>query len=213
MSCPRGRSRRRSSTSLCDPPRRQKAATPRPTQLLSAGEKNRLTKGSQCSVTIPASSVAHRFANGRCEGRTMKLFAHGPARRILVATLAVVPLLAIAVGISIWRYEHAIARKDAALAARAQATQAAQSESEFWQEREAMDEYLLTREWACSGAGQRAEPDIRLDGERSEGASGRGGHADRAGSVCKRLLRRRLPPGSRLRENDGTQRERGAFAA
>jgi methyl-accepting chemotaxis protein len=71
------------------------------------------------------------------------LFAHGPARRILVATVAVVPLLAIAVGISIWRYEHAIARKDAALAARAQVTQAAQAESEFWQEREAMNEYLL----------------------------------------------------------------------
>ena len=73
----------------------------------------------------------------------MTLFAHGAARRILIAILAAVPLLGIAVGTSIWRYEHAIARKDAALSARAQTTQAAQAESEFWQEREAMDQYLL----------------------------------------------------------------------
>jgi methyl-accepting chemotaxis protein len=74
----------------------------------------------------------------------LNLFTRGPARGILVVAAAVVPLLAIAVGISIWRYEHAIARKDAALTARAQATQAAQAESQFWQEREAMNEYLLT---------------------------------------------------------------------
>jgi methyl-accepting chemotaxis protein len=74
----------------------------------------------------------------------VNLFTHGPARRVLAAAVAVVPLLAIAVGISIWRYEHAISSKDAALTARAQTTEAAQSEATFWQEREAMNEYLLT---------------------------------------------------------------------
>ncbi|HWB21759.1 MAG TPA: methyl-accepting chemotaxis protein [Gaiellaceae bacterium] len=69
--------------------------------------------------------------------------AHGPARRVLAATLAVVPLLAIAVGISIWRYEHAISKKNEALTARAEATQASQAEADFWHEREAMNEYLL----------------------------------------------------------------------
>ena len=71
--------------------------------------------------------------------------AGGPARRILAATAVVVPLLALAFAASIWRDHHASARKSAALAATNQALGAQQAVSAFWQEREAMDEYMLTR--------------------------------------------------------------------
>jgi methyl-accepting chemotaxis protein len=69
--------------------------------------------------------------------------AGGPARRILAATAVVVPLLALAFAVSIWRDHHASGRKSAALAATTQALGAQQAVSAFWQEREAMDEYIL----------------------------------------------------------------------
>jgi methyl-accepting chemotaxis protein len=68
----------------------------------------------------------------------------GPALRILAATVVVVPLLGLAFAVSIWRDQHASARKGAALAATAQALRAQQAVNAFWQEREAMDQYMLT---------------------------------------------------------------------
>jgi Methyl-accepting chemotaxis protein (MCP) signalling domain len=99
-------------------------------------------------------------------------FARGPARRILIATVAAVPLLAIALGIAIWRYEHAIARKDTALTARAEATQVSQGQTEFWHEREAMNEYLLTARAPVlvEIAGQKAEFDASVRGLRTDTA-------------------------------------------
>jgi len=67
----------------------------------------------------------------------------GPARTIALATALVIPLLAAAVGISIWRYEVAIGKKDGALTARAERLRAEQAATAFWRERESMNEYLL----------------------------------------------------------------------
>ena len=58
--------------------------------------------------------------------------AGGPARRILAATAVVVPLLALAFVVSIWRDDNASVTKDAALATTAQALRAQQAVSAFW---------------------------------------------------------------------------------
>jgi hypothetical protein len=67
----------------------------------------------------------------------------GPARRIAVTSVAAVALIAIAVGITIWRYDHALGKSDNALQARSEQLRSEQATTAFWREREAMNEYLL----------------------------------------------------------------------
>ena len=66
-----------------------------------------------------------------------------PVRWIVLASIAIVVLLAAAVAVSIWRYQHAIAQKDTALTVRAERLAASQAATAFWREREAANEYLL----------------------------------------------------------------------
>jgi hypothetical protein len=70
-------------------------------------------------------------------------FFHTPSRRILIAAIAILPLLAAAVAISIWRYEVAVDKKDQALAERVEAAYAQDAIVAVWHEREAINEYLL----------------------------------------------------------------------
>jgi methyl-accepting chemotaxis protein len=70
----------------------------------------------------------------------------GPIRRIAVASTAAVVLMATAIGVTIWRYDHALAAGRDALTARSEDSQARQAATAFWQEREAMNEFLLTHE-------------------------------------------------------------------
>ena len=75
---------------------------------------------------------------------SVRLSERGPTRRILTATVAVVTLLAVAMGISIWRYEHAISAKNTALSTLSAELGAQQVTTAFWREREAMNEYLVS---------------------------------------------------------------------
>jgi methyl-accepting chemotaxis protein len=63
-------------------------------------------------------------------------------RRIAVASGLIVVVLAAAIGVTIWRYSEALTQSDNALRARSEAAQAQSSVTVFWQEREAMNEYL-----------------------------------------------------------------------
>jgi len=73
----------------------------------------------------------------------MTIPLHGPARRIALSSATIVGLLAVAVGVTIWRYEHAVSQDRVALGARADKLRAEQAVTLFWRERESMNEYLL----------------------------------------------------------------------
>jgi methyl-accepting chemotaxis protein len=64
-------------------------------------------------------------------------------RRISIAGLIVVVLLGVVVGITVWRYENALSHGGVALEGQTDKTRAAAAQAFFWQEREAMNEYLL----------------------------------------------------------------------
>jgi methyl-accepting chemotaxis protein len=66
--------------------------------------------------------------------------------RIALAILVVVALLVAAVGVTIWRYDHALSASARAQEADSEATLSQQAATTFWHEREAMNEYFLVRE-------------------------------------------------------------------
>ena len=68
---------------------------------------------------------------------------HGPARRVVLSAAAVILLLIVATGVTIWRYGHAITEADRALEARDSSTHSGLALTAYWREREAMNEYLL----------------------------------------------------------------------
>src|SRR5256885_16639717 len=70
----------------------------------------------------------------------------GPIRKIAMASTAAVVLMATATGVTIWRYNHALAAGRQALTARSEDSQARQAAIAFWQQREAMNEFLLTHD-------------------------------------------------------------------
>jgi methyl-accepting chemotaxis protein len=65
------------------------------------------------------------------------------ARRIALATILVVVLVAGAFGVTIWRYQHVRAQSDAEAVALGDKVRAHQAVTAFWQEREAMNEWLI----------------------------------------------------------------------
>lgn len=69
-----------------------------------------------------------------------------PTRHILVATAIVLPLLAAATAISMWRYAHAMSLRDEADVSLAEVQTTLEARLAFWREREAMNEYLLLPE-------------------------------------------------------------------
>jgi methyl-accepting chemotaxis protein len=72
----------------------------------------------------------------------LEVLNSGPTRRIAGASALAVAVMVIAVGITIWRYDHALSRSDEALTARSEQVRANQASTAFWHEREAMNEYL-----------------------------------------------------------------------
>ena len=73
----------------------------------------------------------------------MNIGARTATRRIVIASVGILLLLAAAVTVSIWRYQHAISQKDGALAARSESLRAELAGTVFWRERESANEYLL----------------------------------------------------------------------
>ncbi len=65
------------------------------------------------------------------------------ARRIMAVSVAVVAVIAAAVGVTIWRYEVALARSSAAIEARGDDILATRLAATFWHQREAMHEYFF----------------------------------------------------------------------
>jgi myosin heavy subunit len=75
--------------------------------------------------------------------RARDRFPSEPARRIVVASLAILLLLAAALGVTIWRYESALSRyQDEALQARDDAELVKQAIGAFWQEQAAIFSYV-----------------------------------------------------------------------
>jgi methyl-accepting chemotaxis protein len=71
--------------------------------------------------------------------------ASSPAR-IALAILVVVALLVTAVGVTIWRYHHALGESDEAQVSTSEQHSSQRAATAFWHEREAMNEYLLLRD-------------------------------------------------------------------
>ena len=67
----------------------------------------------------------------------------GASRRVAAVSVAAVAVIAAAIGVSIWRYEDALARSAAAVDARHDAGLTQQLTGLFWHEHEAMNEYLV----------------------------------------------------------------------
>ena len=87
--------------------------------------------------------------------------AQSPIARIAIATLVVVALLATAVGVTIWRYNDALSKSDAAQESTSEEHATQEAATAFWHQREAMNEYLLIPEREILGEveEQRAEFD------------------------------------------------------
>jgi methyl-accepting chemotaxis protein len=97
------------------------------------------TEGSGMSI---GGTIARPGAGRKRVGVGIRL-ADGPGGRVLLASVVILSLLGAAVAISIWRYEHAISKKDIAAEAKEQSTEEAEARLHFWREREAMGEYLV----------------------------------------------------------------------
>jgi methyl-accepting chemotaxis protein len=67
----------------------------------------------------------------------------GSVRRVAAVSVAVVAVIAVAVGVTIWRYEDALGRSASALDARHDARLTAMLVATFWHEHEAMNEYII----------------------------------------------------------------------
>jgi hypothetical protein len=67
----------------------------------------------------------------------------GPTRRIALASVVILLLVAGAVTATISRYEHALAKSESAFQARSEEVRAGQASTALWQEREAMNEYAV----------------------------------------------------------------------
>jgi hypothetical protein len=66
--------------------------------------------------------------------------------RIAVAGLMVIALVVAAVGVTIWRYGHAVSAAERAQQSASEEAASESAGSAFWHEREAMNEYLLIRD-------------------------------------------------------------------
>jgi methyl-accepting chemotaxis protein len=75
-----------------------------------------------------------------------------PARKIAGASIAILVVLSTAIGVTIWRYSHALGQSNQALQARSEQVRVQQAATAFWQEREAMSNYLIAPTPALQGA-------------------------------------------------------------
>ncbi len=67
----------------------------------------------------------------------------GSARRVLAVSVVAVAVIATAVGVTIWRYEGALASSRAAIDAQSDAIRTTKLGTIFWHQREAMNEYFF----------------------------------------------------------------------
>jgi Methyl-accepting chemotaxis protein (MCP) signalling domain len=87
------------------------------------------------------------FAGRTAESATKQMrksLLRGTARRVAAVSVAAVAVIAAAIGVSIWRYEDALARSAAAVDARQDSGLTQQLTHVFWHEHEAMNEYLVS---------------------------------------------------------------------
>src|SRR4051794_1473898 len=70
----------------------------------------------------------------------------GSPARIALAILVVVALVGAAVGITIWRYDHALGKASAAQVSTTEQYSSQKAATAFWNQREAMNEYLLIKD-------------------------------------------------------------------
>src|SRR5262245_20195920 len=70
-------------------------------------------------------------------------YPNRPALRIVLGSLAILLLLAAAIGVTIWRYESALDKYQEALSAREDARQVENAIAAFWQEQAAIFSYVL----------------------------------------------------------------------
>jgi hypothetical protein len=68
----------------------------------------------------------------------------GERRRVTAVSIGIVVLIAVAVGVTIWRYQDALARSAVATDAYHDAALTSGLTRTFWHEREAMNEYLVS---------------------------------------------------------------------
>jgi methyl-accepting chemotaxis protein len=82
-----------------------------------------------------------------------------PVARIALAIVVLVALLATAVGVTIWQYDHALTKAELAQESTSETYSSQKSATAFWNEREAMNEFLLIRdpELLAEVEDQRAE--------------------------------------------------------
>ena len=92
--------------------------------------------------------------------------ASSPAR-IALAILVVVALLATAVGVTIWRYDHALTASDAAQESASEVALSQAAATTFWHEREAMNEYFLLPDAEVLRRGRGAARRVRASSRRS----------------------------------------------
>ena len=84
-----------------------------------------------------------RRPDGAGTARAMLEQLRGSGRRFAAVSVLAVALIATAVSVTIWRYEAALSRSAVALDARSDAALTETLSSDFWHEREAMNEYFL----------------------------------------------------------------------
>ena len=101
--------------------------------------------------------------------------ASSPLARIALAIIVLVALLATAVGVTIWKYDHALTKAEAAQASTSEGFGSQKAATTFWNEREAMNEYLLipeaellTEVEEMRGAFQSATEDLGAGQEGAE---------------------------------------------
>jgi methyl-accepting chemotaxis protein len=72
--------------------------------------------------------------------------AQSPVARIALAIIVLVALLTAAVGVTIWRYDHALTKSELAQVSSSEEYRSQKAATAFWNEREAMNEHLLIRD-------------------------------------------------------------------
>src|ERR1017187_6371027 len=91
--------------------------------------------------TAPRRSLAATMTG--CGQAMPKQLISGSARRVVAVSVAAIAVIAIAVGVTIWRYEVALTRSEEALDSAGDARSSVLLVSAFWHDREAMNEYLI----------------------------------------------------------------------
>src|SRR6266568_3443264 len=108
------------------------------------GEQGRSSRGRPGSSAGRAvQSARGRHSGERKRTRVTSRLQRGPNSRIILGSATAIVVIALAITITIWRYETALSDWKRAEAARVEANKAAGLVSIFWHERTEMTEYLI----------------------------------------------------------------------